>query len=257
MSQLAQTVSLVRSDKPGFYVTMAATFAAIAILGFAPTYWVPLFRGTLDVAPVLHLHALFFYGWILLFFVQTRLAAAGRLTRHREFGVAGVALATGMCFAGFAAAVHSVRLHSAQGFPDAARAFSVVPLTGIAFFAVLFTLALLNVNRPAIHKRFLLIATASILQAAFGRWFALLLAPPVPPGQHAPPPPIAVTIMPGLLCDLLIAAAMLHDRRVNGRVHPVYWSAGAVLLSIQLLRLPIGPSPAWHATVNALIALAP
>jgi hypothetical protein len=257
MSQLAQSVSLAGSDKPGFYVTMAATYAAIAIVGFAPTYWVPLLRGTLDVAPILHLHALFFYGWIALFFVQTRLAAAGRIVRHREFGVAGVALATGMCFAGFAAAVHSVRLHSAQGFPEAARAFSVVPLTGIALFAVLVTLALLNVKHPAVHKRLLLVATASILQAAFGRWFALFLAPPVAAGQHAPPPPIAVTIMPGLLCDLLIVAAMIHDRRVNGRVHPVYWSAGAVLLAVQLLRFPIGPSPAWTATVNFLVTLAP
>jgi len=55
----ARSVAL-RGDR--FFVRMGAACFVIAVVGFAPTYWVPLFRGTLDVAPLAHLHALFFYG---------------------------------------------------------------------------------------------------------------------------------------------------------------------------------------------------
>jgi hypothetical protein len=36
---------------------MAATFVAIAVIGFTPTYWAPMARGTLSVSPLVHLHA--------------------------------------------------------------------------------------------------------------------------------------------------------------------------------------------------------
>jgi hypothetical protein len=242
---------------PGFYNNMAVVFAAVAILGFAPSYWVPLFRGTLDMAPVVHLHALFFYGWIALFVFQTRLAATGRIIRHREFGVAGVALATGMCFVGLAAAIHGFKRLDAAGHGDAARAFTIIPVTSVLLFAGLLTAALLHVKYPATHKRLLLVATITILQAAVGRVLTLLLAPPVPPGAIAPPPPVVASIGGSLLTDLLLVAAMLHDHRVNGRIHPAYWYAGAAVLAIQLLRVPVSRLPAWHAAVDALAALAP
>ncbi len=48
------------APKPRFYLMMAVVFAVVAVLGFAPTYWLPLARGTLKVPPITHLHALFF-----------------------------------------------------------------------------------------------------------------------------------------------------------------------------------------------------
>lgn len=257
MSQLTSSLPIATSGKPGFYTNMAAVFAAIALLGFAPTYWVPLFRGTLDVAPVVHLHAFFFYAWTALFFVQTRLIATGRIIRHREFGVAAVALATGMCFVGLAAAIHGFKRLEAAGHGDDARAFTIIPVTSVLLFAGLLTAALLHVKYPATHKRLLLVATVTILQAAVGRVLTLLLAPPLPPGAIAQPPPVATSIGGSLLTDLLIVAAMLHDHRVNGRIHPAYWYAGAAVLAVQLLRVPVSALPAWHATVDALAALAP
>jgi hypothetical protein len=241
-----------------FYVGMSATFVAVAFLGFAPTYWVPLFGGTLDVPPITHVHALFFYGWTLFLLRQTWLAAAGELGRHRALGVAGVALATGMLFVGLNAAATSVRQGEAAGFGDAAHRFAIVSVSGIALFAILVAIALLNVRKPEIHKRLMLVATASILQAAVGRWFLIFLAPPLPPGATVrSPPPVFVTVLPGLLVDLLIVAAMVHDRRTLGRVHRVYWIAGAVVLAVQVLRVPVSATHAWTQVVQALLAFFP
>lgn len=260
MSVVAETglrVSVATGSR-NFYVRMAAVFVAVALVGFAPTYWIPLGRGTLDVPPITHVHALFFYGWTLLFLRQTWLAAAGEMSRHRALGVAGVALATGMGFVGLNAAVTSVKQGEAAGFGDAARAFSVVPVTGIVLFCALVAIAVLNVRKPEVHKRLMLVGTASLLQAAIGRWFLLFLAPSRPPGVTiVSPPPVVVTVTPGLVADLLIVAAMVHDRRTNGRVHRVYWIAGAAVLAVQVVRVPLSTTSAWTRVVHALVALFP
>ena len=227
-----------------FYVRMAYACAAVAFAGFAPTYWMPLVSGTLNVPPIVHLHAVLFFGWLGLLIVQTKLAASRKLTRHRELGVVGVSLATAMVFVGIATAINRIGESEAAGFGDAARAFSVVPLTGILFFAVVFTIALANVKRPDVHRRLMLIATISILNAAVGRLFILMLGGPPP---SVAPPPVFVTIPAGLIADLLLIPAMWHDKKRLGYVHRTYWIGGAALIASQLLRVPISESGAWIA----------
>jgi hypothetical protein len=249
---IAQTIPVTRAveDTERFYVRMAATFVAVAVIGFAPTYWVPMARGTLSVPPIVHIHGLLFFGWTLLFWAQTSLAAGGRLPRHRELGVVGVSVATAMCFVGVAVTISSLERGSAAGFGPAARAFSVVSVTAILLFAVLVAIALVNVTKPDVHKRLMLIATASLLQAGIGRWFALFLRPP---GVN-PPPPVVATVMPGLLADLLFVLGMIHDRRTRGRVHPVYWIAGGAVVAVQVLRVPLSTTSAWTRVTDWLLA---
>lgn len=59
--------------------------------------------------------------------------------------------------------------------------------------------------------------------------------------------------MPGLVSDLLIVAAMMHDRRTTGRVHPVYWIAGCALVALQVLRVPLSATTAWTQIANWLL----
>jgi hypothetical protein len=240
-----------------FYVRIAYACAAVAVLGFAPTYWIPLLSGGLELAPITHLHAIVFYGWLTLLIVQTRLAASRQLVRHRELGVLGVAVATAMCFVGTGAAVQSVRQAQAAGFGDAGLAFSVVPLSGIVFFAALFTLALVNVKRLDVHKRLILVATISLLQAAVGRVFLLALGADPPTAATTAPPPVFVTVVPGLVSDLLLVWAMLHDKRTLGHVHRVYWAAGAALLVLQVIRIPIAETDAWTSIARFVLTLVP
>ncbi len=240
---------------PQFYVRMAAVCVAVAVVGFAPTYWLPLIGGTLNVPPIAHVHAAVFYGWTLLFLVQTWLAANRKVGRHRELGVFGVALVTTMCFVGMATALTSLKQSTADGFGDAVRAFTIVPVSGIALFAALFTVALLKVRQREIHSRLMLVATVSLLQAAVGRWFVIFLAPAAIGGGPVSPPPVFVTILPGLVSDVLIVAGMMHDRRTIGRVHPVYWIAGGALVALQVLRVPLSTTAAWTGIATWLSTL--
>lgn len=238
-----------------FYVWMAVTFMAIAVLGFVPTYWLPMARGTLAVPPIIHIHGVVFFTWIALYIVQTWLGATGNWSRHREVGVVGVSLATAMLIVGLAATAASIKLGEARGFAAAARQFSVVSVTAVVVFAVLVATAVVNVRNPGLHKRLMLVATASLLQAPIGRVFATL-AGVRPDGPHRPPP-VAVTINPGLVADLLIVVAMVRDKRTQGRVHPAYWIAGGCVLAVQLLRVPLSATHAWMRVTDWVVAVVP
>jgi hypothetical protein len=230
-----------------FYAWMALTCLVIAVLGFMPTYFSPMVQGMPIGPPILHVHGVIFFGWTLLFCVQTWLVASGQTLKHRDWGLLGVAWATGMVFIVFATMTVRISEADAAGFGDVARDFAWVTTAGIIFFAVVFALGVVNVRRPDMHKRLMLISTVSLLEAPIARWFIVFGAPPVAPGEVPPPPPVIVALPPGLVADLLIIVAMLYDWRTRGRPHPVYLVGGAVLLVMQLTRVPLAETELWNS----------
>src|SRR2546429_3064198 len=240
------------SDARYFYFYMALACTAVAFLGFAPTYWLPLASGSFSATPVVHFHGLLFFAWTLYFAFQTWLAASGRIVRHRSLGVIGVSLATAMTIFGFLVSVNVMKRSAALGQTDAGIAFSIVPLSGIVFFAVVFTLAIIATRRPETHKRLMLLAGISLLDAAVARWFLTFLAPPGPLG----PPPVPVTIPPAIVAYLLLVVAMVFDWRTRGRPHPVYVYGGLALIAVKLLNWPISITPLWHSFAGGIMAMA-
>ncbi len=239
-----------------FYVTMAAVFAAIAFSGFFGTYWLQLARGTFSGSPMMHLHGLLFSLWTLFFLSQALLVANRQLRTHRAWGLFGISLATAMVFTGFAVALQGLQFRLDAGFGDPARAFSIVPITAMLMFAGFVTAAILNLRRPEWHKRFMLVATVSLLQAAIARFFFLAATgggPGMRPGL-GPPQPIGNTTVAGILVELLIVAAMVHDWRSHGRVHPAYlWGLG-VTVAVHWLRPVVGYSDSWYRFTDFLLA---
>jgi hypothetical protein len=231
----------VRVDGRWFYVGMASVCVLIAFLGFAATYWLPLAAGTLEVAPVVHLHGAVFSIWTLFLVLQTSLVANGRTGLHRRTGKVGVAIAALMLILGVMVAANSLASARAAGFADQAHAFLVVPLSSILFFATLISLAIANIRRPDVHKRLMLIATIAILQAPIARWILVALAP----ADALGPPPVAITLIAAVITDLLLVAAMLFDWKRRGHVHRTYVYGFAALVAVQVLRLPVSESSAW------------
>ncbi len=243
---------IAQSETRYFYFYMALACMAVAFLGFAPTYWLPLARKSFSASPVVHLHGLLFFAWSLYFVFQSWLAASGKVTRHRAIGMIGVSLATAMTIFGFLVTVNAMKRAADAGLAADGIAFSIVPLSGIAFFAVVFALAIASVRQPETHKRLMLLAGISLLDAAVARWFLTFLAPPGPLG----PPPVPVTIPPAFVAYLLLVVAMVFDRRTRGRPHPVYVYGGIALIAIKLLNWPISLSPLWHSFAGGILAMA-
>ena len=235
-----------------FYVAMAAACVLIAFGGFTPTYWSKVATGRFGGSPVLHIHGLLFFAWTLFFLAQTTLVATGRTPLHRNWGLAGISLATAMVCAGLLAVLHMIESGRALGVAEARLRFAIVPLYTLVLFAVFFGLAIAKVQRPELHKRLVLMSMVPLMQPAMGRVFLTLFAPPGTIG----PPPVFASLPPALVVDGLVVAAMLFDWRTRGRPHRVYVICGAVLLASQVLAIPVSATPAWLATARAFAALA-
>jgi hypothetical protein len=235
-----------------FHLWMAGLFVLIAFSGFAVTYWMQLPAATFVGRPILHLHGLLFSAWTLFYFSQTWLIANRRTQHHRAWGVAGVSLATAMFFVGVATAIDSMRDGIAEGHGEAARAFAIVPISGIVLFAVLVGLAVVTVKTPETHKRLMFLATASILQAPLGRFFFLAInggGPGVRPGT-VPPAPVVTTLGAGVIVAVLIGAALVYDWRKLGKPHPVTLWGGLAVVALMVLRVPLSATPQWLAMAD-------
>ena len=73
---------------------------------------------------------LLFSLWTLFFLSQALLVANGRLRNHKAWGLAGISLATAMLFTGLAVAIQGLNSRLEAGYGDAARAFTIVPVSG-------------------------------------------------------------------------------------------------------------------------------
>ena len=241
-----------RTGVGSFYAWMAAAAVATAFLGFVPTYWQPLAAGAFKANPVVHLHGIVFFGWTLFALAQTSLVPAGRVALHRSVGLAGISLATLLVVLGALAALNSLRTSVAAGEAAAGEAFLIVPLSLMLTFAVLFAAAVANIRRPERHKRLMLLATVSLLNAPIARPL-LVWVWPLQPGAT---PPVWINVPACWLSYILVVAAMVYDWRTRGRVHPVYLIAFPVLIFVAWAVIPVSGTAAWHGLARDFLALA-
>lgn len=241
------------------YVWLAGACVAVAFSGFAASYWLQVGAGTTHSPPLLHLHGLVFTAWTLLLLWQTVQVALGQYAQHRAWGVAGVSLATAMVFLGMAVSIRQLNKYLGEGFGDAARAYMWLPVGSLALFTGFLAAAVACVHRPEWHKRLMIVATVSALQAAIGRIGFLTAAhggaPGLRPGPAAPPAP-ENALIGAVLMSLILVAGAAYDWRTRGRPHAAYLLGIAVLLVCGLGGLTVSHTPPWFAAMDALAGFA-
>ncbi len=237
--QAARTAGKVR---PRFFTWMAGLTVAIALAGFAPTFWLPMAKGVFKANPIVFIHGFAMTGWTVFLLAQALQVARGDIRRHRALGMVGISYATAIVIFGYLMTLNSLHI-APPDMRERALAFSIVSLLGMALFAGMLVAAFANTHRPEVHKRLLLVATFGALQAAVARWFLVFLAPPGAVG----PPPIEATLPAAFVVDLCIIAMMIYDWRTLGRVHPALWISSAILFAEQILVVPLSKTDAWMA----------
>jgi FtsH-binding integral membrane protein len=211
---------------------MALLMMATVFVGFAHTYYLAgLFHAPLP-SRIIHVHGALFSCWILLLVTQTSLVSAGRVDIHRRLGIAGFLLACLMVVVGVLAATDLlVRGTGPQGRDS--QFFYIIPLTDMLIFATLVFFAFRARSNPPEHKRLIFVATTALLIAAIARWpFAIV---------HRNP------IMGALFSYTFLLILVGYDLWSARKVYRATLWAGAFLIFVQQIRIPIGKSAAWHA----------
>ena len=236
--------AVVRTDSKYFYFQMSLLCMAVAFLGFWPSYWGPMAAGTLQKAPVSHIHGIVFFGWSLYIVYQSWLGASGQIARHRSVGLIGVSFATAMVIFGVLVSIQVMHELTAAGKGAYGVFLASVSMSNIALFAVLIVAALMNIRRPEWHKRLMIMAAISILGAPLARPLMVNL-------HQAPPAPLSDWLVVGIA-----AVPLLHDWRTRGRVHSASWIALAAIVGVRLVRIPMADTMAWHDFAGWLSGLA-
>jgi len=216
-----------------FFAAMALLILATVFVGFARTYFLAgVLRAPLP-SLIIHIHGAVFSSWILLLIAQTALVTAGRVDIHRRLGLLGFGLACLMVTLGVLAASNSLaRGFSPPGSPFDPKTFYAIPIVDMLVFATLVFFAYRARFTPAAHKRLILIATISLMDAPTGR-----------------PPFAAVTAHPFLgstFVAIFLLLIVAYDLWSTRKVHRATICAGLFVLIAQQLQIPLGNTAAWH-----------
>ena len=221
-----------------FFGGMGVLLAAIAVAGFAPTFYLrswfgapPTVSGATELSPLAQIHGAVFTAWMVLFIVQTSLIASRRVKVHRRLGIAGALLAVTMIIVGSMTAFAAAGRGSA---PPGAEplAFLAVPLFDMVLFAAFVATALVRRRDKEAHKRLMLLAYISIIAAGVARLPGIL-----------PYGPLAFF---GIAYGLSFLG-LAYDQWSRGRIHRVYyWGIPLLILSVPA-RLMISSTPAWQS----------
>lgn len=217
-----------------FFPSVAGLIFAAVFLGFARTYYLAgVFRAPLPNLLV-HIHGAVFSLWILLLIAQTSFIASGRVDVHRRVGLFGFGLACLMVILGLMAATDSLARHFAPGEAGAGvKAFYAVPVGDMLVFSTLIYFGFRERGNPAAHKRLMLVATITLLDAAFVRW-------PIPAAWWD----LRIAQM---CCYPLLLLLMCYDLRSVGKVHRSTLWASVLLIVVQQARMPIGRTFLWQS----------
>ena len=224
-----------------FFSAVALLMLVSVFIGFARSYFLAgVFRAPLP-SPIIHIHGAAFTAWILLLVTQTSLVAAGRTDIHRRLGLAGFFLGCLMVILGVMASTDSLVRHAAllDPFGRDPKAFYLVPMSEMVIFAVLLYFAFRNRKDSPAHKRYIYIATTSLMVAAIARW------------------PLAFSsrkiLVASLLSDIFLLLLVAYDLWSTRKIHRATLWAGASLVFIQQIRLPLGKTALWHSIADWVI----
>ncbi|HEX4154961.1 MAG TPA: hypothetical protein VHY48_05060 [Acidobacteriaceae bacterium] len=220
-----------------FYIAMSLLVAVIVVYGFSHTADANLFHATVPRPFILWIHAAAFSGWVLFFILQSALVRSHNVRVHRTLGWFGAALGACMVFLGVTTAIIMKRFEVHQLHDAGAALFLSVPFNDITCFATFFVLAVYWRKKPELHRRFIFIATAVLLAAAFGRM-----------------PPLERHILFYVGVDAVILLGVVRDLLVNRRVHTIYRIALPALIVVQstAVYLFLGAPAWWVRAANAI-----
>ena len=211
-----------------FYFFLSLVVAGIVLAGFSQTVDRNLFHAAPPRPVLLWMHRAAFSGWVVFFILQSALVRVRKVSVHRMLGWFGAVLGAMMVTLGAVIAVVMGRFDAVQlRQPD--PAFLSIPFFDMLAFGTLLGLAIVWRGKPELHRRFLVLATCGLLDAAFARFDYVF--------NHSL----------FLVCvDAVMLLGVARDLLVDKRVHKVYlYGIPALVIGQNLAIYLWHGSPGW------------
>ena len=231
-------------DRNFFLMLLVVIWSGIAA-GFVPDILAHEAGGHVAFAPIVHVHALFYVGWLVLLTTQMALIRTRHADIHRRLGLIALAMIPAMAVLGPATALVMGRREF--GTPDGDPLLLSVIFLDALNFAVIASMGLWMRRDAFAHRRLMILATVFVSDAGFGRW----LGPPIAKltGTGA----VSFFLQNYIMTLILVSAMALYDLRTRARLHPVVAVAMAFGLADAWIACVIHEMPAWKPITAHLL----
>ncbi|TIX50644.1 hypothetical protein [Alteraurantiacibacter aquimixticola] len=244
----AQDKSVRRGFRRSFHFWMVLLMCAFVFAGFGMSYLYPTAVGTRSGdPPVVHLHGLVFFAWMVLLLVQSALVNAKNLKLHRSLGTFGISIATLVVVMGAMITIvgaSGAMVTRSLDDPTTAKVF-FLSVVAPPSFAAIFVMAIRAVKRNiAEHRNLVLIATIAVLMPGINRTYMH--------GLGAEGVPVFATYM---TMNAMLAAVLFREWRASGKVGIASWIAAAIVVIPQPVNWLVSSTPQFHEFVYWLGSL--
>jgi hypothetical protein len=178
---------------------------------------------------IVHVHAIAFVGWLLLFTVQVALVRSRRVVLHRRLGYGMIALAIAMMLLG---PITAIIVDRAQlGNPAADPTFIYIQLSDMLGFGGLVAAGVMLRRRAPDHKRLMILSLLALSDAGFARWLFV-------PISHVITNPFWLNLIGGYGGnDVGIIALGLYDLATRRRLNRAYVSGLSYIAALQVIAI--------------------
>lgn len=230
-----RAMAYTRRREPYRWLALAAV--AVALAGFARTYYFKELFGSRALPLVVHVHGLLMSIWLMVFVAQTWLIARERIAWHRRLGVGAAVLAALVILTGATLTVLAVEREARAHVVGMFHYLLLINFVTLLLFGTFVGAGLALRAQPDIHKRLMLLAAVVVLAPAAAR--VALLFTRAPLAQFA-------------AFYLCVAVCVGVDTVRHRRVHPVLgWGALGIVAAFELSDLA-AQTPAWTSLVRAV-----
>lgn len=224
---LTTTQRSVFAPDARFFVITAIVMALINVGAFS--FFAIMGISSFQAPVAVHVHAILFMGWVLLFVSQVSLGAAGSLALHRKLGWLAVGWALAMVIVGTMSTIWSAQKAAVPFFFLPAQFVLMNPLSVMLFAALLIGAVVKRRDREW-HPRLIICGMAAIMGPSFGRLL--------------PAPLLMYSMLTAVFLGMIAfpVVGIVRDKLRYGRVHPAWWLGLVSLLLLQLATETLGRS---------------
>lgn len=212
-----------------FFSGMAFLLLATFFTGFASSYYLAGMTRAPLPDKTIHIHAIIFTIWLLLFVAQVSLAFINKFHLHRQLGIVSFVFTFAMIVTGLMASVDALKRTIAPGVDELLFMINITMTLGFASFVAA---AYRMRNTPAAHKRLILMANIALVFAGLIRWPVDALFHNIPFAARA--------------SYLFLLPIALYDLWSIRKIHRVTLWSSILLVLVFELRFVVAKTIAWH-----------
>lgn len=229
----------MQNKTPSLFTSLALLGILAILVGFLNTFIIPLVSGTKTWPLSIYLHGAFVFGWVILFLLQSVFIQQKKHKAHFSLGRLGTFIAIGAAISILPAALYQCERELKEGLGEIAISAIVGSVSSALMFLTFVSLGIYFRKKPAIHKRFLLLATIVLIWPAWFRW------------RHYFPsvarPEIWFSVV---LADSLILVAFIWDWFRHQRIHPALLFGGLFIITENILEIFFFDSAPWRTIAH-------